>query len=207
MNKPFVCNQGDSSNTEKKDLSLFEDSYDTYCISKHFSSLTEKEDSFEQVAASVSLMNNREYQFKNLGWKLATEENRFVIKKLLDMKPCYNQKNISLDGLKELIVKIDPYSIRILILSPFVQKELILKKMLTFNPETKCYEYLGRQVVPVESNDLNDKIIFICNQLLYIITDGLSCNEIQDEMTVTKNLALWYSHRNLEEDNFEVLNL
>ncbi len=186
---------------------MITENYGHHCISKHFSNIVDKSVPTSIVKVSANIKTNKEYQLKNLGRMLAVKENQLIIKKILEMSKYYNAKNVSLENLNETILSVDPHSIRILILSPFVQKELILKKMLTFNPETKCYEYLGRQVVPVESNDLNDKIIFICNQLLYIITDGLSCNEIQDEMTVTKNLALWYSHRNLEEDNFEVLNL
>jgi hypothetical protein len=200
MSKPLVL--------KKEERSLFTESYDAYRISKHFSPYPETEDSFEQIAASVTMVNNQDYQLRNLGWKLAIEENKLIVKNLLEMTSCYNQKDISLVDLKELIVNIDPHSIRVLILSPLVQKELILKNLIEFNPENKCYELLGRKVISVANEELNDKIIFICDQILYIVeSNGIIFNENNRVITVNKELQLWYSHGYSVENNFEVFNL
>lgn len=194
MNKLFVL--------KKEELSIFTESYNHYCISKHFSTVVDKNDSVSTIKVSANIKTNKEYQLKNLGRMFAVKENLLIIKKILDMNKCYNLKNVSLENLNEIIVSLDPHSIRILIMSHFVQKELILKKMVTFNPETKCYQCLGREVVL--SHDLNNKIIFICKELLYVVTNGLNFNEVRDEITVTKKLALSYSHGYSEENNFEV---
>jgi len=194
---------------KKEELSIFTKSYDTYRISELFSAYPEEEDSFEQITASVIIMNNQEYQLKNLGWKLAIEENNFIVKKLLEMNSCYNQKDASLTDLKKLVLEIDPHSIRILITSPFVQKELILKKLVEFNPENKCYELLGRKIIIVANEELNDKIIFICNEILFVVesSDNIKFNEHNRVLTVKKKLLLNYSHGYSVEDNFEVFNL